>query len=732
MGRRCIDVCAGALIIKELAMIRVNEISDRLLHLVGWQQNLGTSGVKVADYLTKSESGMYFQQVHPLLTLENLACIAPDFKNMDFPEYSTESNYKVGDYVWHNGKLYKALKDVLPTVTEEAPFIGTPIKIAFRPEGQVFTEGYAFDATSMEPVEVFPPHSADCEVRSNSISINLKLPLGHTGYSLRVRGPFNVGLRPYPEYTYEVRANLRVSYNIVNGGDDDFIVIPLGIGTFVGYLDEEDGPVMSGTIKKTYFSVDGVEYTDGIYTGLFTDLPESEAPDLSESGIRYFRISSGSSIQIKAKDEYTQRCQEDAFAKFNFAVYVNILDITGTTGFRPDSGTLVPSDCTYEAEIELSDFTITPIDKMPTAPEVPPTIVQVSESVEPGTDGSVWQQTDEFSEWLLRKTQASIQKAVVRFCNEKAAEGTNRMLVENKTLFDGTGRISDTVKNRNDLVGFEIVPIRAKGVTTRINRISLQFTEPGEYTLYLMHSGMDVPVKVIKLTKVRKNSVEWFDTDDFVLPYEDTDNDAGGSWYLCYRQSELPAGSMAIRKNKDWSKEPCRGCSRNEYLSWQAWSKYLEVHPFYISEELVSPVADFNDDYSDDFAKAPLRMWDIEKNDYTYDNNYGLNLDLTVACDLTGFIVDQRYLFQDVIAKQVAVDMLREFAYNANVRTNRHSINASRLDILYELDGDSSSMKKSGLNYQLDMAYKAIKLNTMGMSRVCLPCKNNGIKFRTV
>ena len=76
--------------------------------------------------------------------------------------------------------------------------------------------------------------------------------------------------------------------------------------------------------------------------------------------------------------------------------------------------------------------------------------------------------------------------------------------------------------------------------------------------------------------------------------------------------------------------------------------------------------------------------------------------------------------------------MLREFAYNVNVRTNRHSINASRPDILYEIDGDSSSMKKSGLSYQLDMAFNAIKISTYGIDRVCLPCKNNGIRYRTV
>lgn len=76
--------------------------------------------------------------------------------------------------------------------------------------------------------------------------------------------------------------------------------------------------------------------------------------------------------------------------------------------------------------------------------------------------------------------------------------------------------------------------------------------------------------------------------------------------------------------------------------------------------------------------------------------------------------------------------MLREFAYNANVRTNRNSINASKLDILYEIDGDSSSLKKSGLSYQLEVAMNATKLSTEGLDRVCMPCKNNGIKYRTV
>ena len=446
-------------------MVRAIDIQEKLLHLIGWEQNYDTSDLKISDALTVSESGLYFQQIHPLLTLQNMSCIAPDFKNMTFEKYNAEKAYSKGNIVKYNELLYKALQN-------------------------------------------------------------------------------SVGKQPDIESEY-------------------------------------------------------------------------------------------------------------------------------------------------------------------------------------------WVETNPFSEWLESKTKASIQKAISRYCNEKIAQGTYKTLCENRTLFDGTGRLVDVVKNKKNLVGFEIVPIRAKGVTTKINKIGLQFTEPGEYTLYLMHSSMDAPVKIIKLNKIRKNSIEWFSLDDVYLPYQSDDNDAGGSWYLCYFQSELPEGSQAIRKNKDWSKEPCGSCSRKELLAWQAWSKYIEVHPFFVNEELIKAVS-FNDDFNEDFEKQAVHLWDVDNNQYTYDNNYGLNLEITVACDITDFIIEQRTLFQDIIAKQVAVDMLREFAYNANVRTNRHSINASRLDILYEVDGDSSSMKKSGLSYQLDMAFKAINISTQGIDRVCLPCKNNGIKYRTV
>lgn len=435
-------------------MIRIKDLNEQLLHLVGWQQSYDTSEVKLSDNLTQSESGMYFQQVHPLLTLPNLMSIAPDFKNTNFPEHDANSSYKEGVVVTLEDKYYKSIKDV-PANTE-----------------------------------------------------------------------------------------------ITN-------------------------------------------------------------------------------------DEY-------------------------------------------------------------------------------------WIETNLFSEWLEDKTKASIIKLINKFINMKLADKASKSLIENKTLFDGTGRLTNLATNRNRFVGFEVDTVRSKGVTVKINKIGLQFTRPGKYKVYILHSSCDTPIYSFEFEKLKSNSIEWFKPkEDILLPYESQEIDAGGSWYIGYLQSDLPENSQAINRDRDWSTQPCKGCSRQEFLAWQAWSKYIEIHPFYVDENQL-------------LGEDEQMYFDPEIMNFTYDANYGINLDVSVYCDLTDFIIKQKQLFQDVIAKQVAVDFLREFAYNPNVRTNRRSINASRTDILYELDGDSSSMKHSGLNYELDLALKALNFSTQGLDRVCLPCVNHGLKYRTV
>ena len=102
-------------------MVRANDIQEKLLHLIGWEQNYDTQELKIADALTVSESGLYFQQVHPLLTLQSISSIAPDFKNIVYSEYSNEKHYDKGSIVKYDGNLYKSLQQTtgnLPTDQE--------------------------------------------------------------------------------------------------------------------------------------------------------------------------------------------------------------------------------------------------------------------------------------------------------------------------------------------------------------------------------------------------------------------------------------------------------------------------------------------------------------------------------------------------------------------------------------------------------------------------------------
>ncbi len=347
----------------------------------------------------------------------------------------------------------------------------------------------------------------------------------------------------------------------------------------------------------------------------------------------------------------------------------------------------------------------------------------------PESSAGEWERFDPFSEWLEQKTQGSILKAIRAFWDAKMSEKTAKNILESKALFNGTGRITDLIPAGSNLVGLELVPIRAQGVTLKIEKIGLQMSGQGNITLYLMHSSRRDPVKIIELERVRNAGMQWFDQTDLYLPYVSEGNDAGGSWYLVYRQDRLGEGVQAVNKNKDWSAKPCSACDAAEAESWNVWSRYLEVHPFKTNKYQGQ---DFNNDFNNDFAIQPLYLWDVSTNLYTYTLNWGINLQITIECDITDIIIEQRRAFQNIVGLQVGMDMLREMAYNPNFRIGRTQQNFSRQDIMYEIDGDSQGLKKSGMAYDFSKAMEAVKLDTTAMSKVCFPCNNKGVKFRTV
>lgn len=339
---------------------------------------------------------------------------------------------------------------------------------------------------------------------------------------------------------------------------------------------------------------------------------------------------------------------------------------------------------------------------------------------EPTEDSLFWSKYNILSDFLERMTRNGIATAIQTFTQIKQLDKETRNLLERRTFFDGAGRIRATLQNNHKLVGFEIVPVRAMGVTAKIEKIGLQMTGgTGVVRMYLFHSSQIDPIKTLDLNfTVTNGGFQWFPLTDCYLPYISDENNAGGSWFLCYNQDELPAGMEAINVSKDWSREPCGTCNIGSVEVWRELTKYLQVTPFmYHAPET--------------FAEYP-ELWDIAQTLYTRTQNYGLNCEITIGCDLTDFVISQRAIFQTVIQRQVAAIALRTLAMNPNVRVNRNQSNASRTDILYELDGNTSGVRPGGLGYDLKKAYEALRIDTQGLDRICLSCNNRGVKYRTV
>lgn len=344
-----------------------------------------------------------------------------------------------------------------------------------------------------------------------------------------------------------------------------------------------------------------------------------------------------------------------------------------------------------------------------------------NQGIEPtGANAETWDPYNYLSDYLERETRKGIDATIQTFIQVKQLNNETKELLERRTFFDGAGRLAATIQNRGKLCGYEIIPLRSMGVTTKIERIGLQMAGAvGTVRLYVFQSNKVEPIKTIDVEITdSKGSFKWVDVSELYLPYVSDTLAPGGSFYICYDQNELPEGMEAINISKDWSREPCQTCNVGNLEAWRQMTKYLQISPFNITAP-------------ENFAQFP-ELWEIDKMIYTNTVCYGINVEFSVGCDLTDFVISQRQSFKTVIQKQIAATLLRTIALNPAVNVNRNQSNVNRMDILYELDGNTAGERPAGLGYELKKAYDALRIETAGIDRVCLSCNNRGVNYGTV
>lgn len=298
-----------------------------------------------------------------------------------------------------------------------------------------------------------------------------------------------------------------------------------------------------------------------------------------------------------------------------------------------------------------------------------------------------------FSTWLRQKTEAAVIKAIEAWLSHKFKNRTARNLIERDTLLKtATGNLKDT--NNSKKVGREFVPRRNRGIKMTIKEVSVQLDENCTVTLYLYHQGAQVDTEVVTYTG--NGQPQWVSVD--------WELDGEGSYLVFYDQVEN-AGIQSINGIYDFiGNTP----ERPPYCSERVF-KYFASTEFEVA----------------DVTNTPLS--------YTGGTNHGLNFKVTVECDYTEFILEQKNLFKNIVGYQVAMDILREMAYNPNVRVNRNASNFAEMQklILYEIDGDSQG-RKGGLAMKFDEAMQTIQFDETGIDSICLNCKRRGVRFKSV
>ena len=337
-----------------------------------------------------------------------------------------------------------------------------------------------------------------------------------------------------------------------------------------------------------------------------------------------------------------------------------------------------------------------------------------------GTEDKAWAGYDIINAYLENLTRAGIRRMVQTFVQTKELAAETKTLLDRVTFFDGAGRIRNTIDNQKSFVGMEIVPVRSMGVTAKIERIGLQMIgATGTVRLYLFHSSKVEPIAYTDVEIKKDNgSFVWVTPNEWYLPYTGEDTNSGGAWYIGYNQNALPLGMEAINVSKDWSREPCGTCNIGSIKAWRELTKYIQISPFRTRVEK-------------EWSEQPM-LFDNGGLLYESTHNYGLNVELSVSCDITDFIIEQRSIFATALQREVAAMALRTMALNPEARINRNQSNVSRMDILYELDGNTNGVRPNGLGHELKQAYKALRLNTQKIDRICLRCNNHGVRYGTV
>lgn len=303
------------------------------------------------------------------------------------------------------------------------------------------------------------------------------------------------------------------------------------------------------------------------------------------------------------------------------------------------------------------------------------------------------------NDFLSERIESGITGVFNDILQYRQVSNYGKTLLERSQLLNRQSYKKDTITNRDRLVGFQIYVRSLTGLMTVINEVGLQLTGEQPIKLYLFHSQQDEPLQEIEL---QSNGTGWaWSNEEIKLPAFLSNRFQSGTFYLCYYQDDLTHSAVNY-SNFNWSLGECGTCNsaRDYYKIWKSINNHFMIYPFYIPDG--------------DYVKG--EMFDTEKVIFDKECSYGLNLRLSVQCDLTDFFVDNKMLFKNLLALKVTDLILNFMKYSTE--TNQVEEQLKQM-IIRDLEGDRET-NYLNVTQQYQKEIKAVNFNIGGINNSCL------------
>lgn len=311
-----------------------------------------------------------------------------------------------------------------------------------------------------------------------------------------------------------------------------------------------------------------------------------------------------------------------------------------------------------------------------------------------------WETVEPFGAWLQNLYNHSIIELIADFVRFRALEYSNRTILDSQILYDGIGLYSDRIVKTGRFVGLALRLSTQDGLMAAIEQLGAQLDTPQDLTLYLYHNSVQDPILSFDISVAKASTFNWqAPAQELLLKFYEQSHNAGGLFYLGYYEDDLIG--QAIKMDYNFAIGPCSTCNPYNNQAFNKWSKFVSITPVAI------PSAALN---------AGRKLFDVSRAEYGGDHNYGLNIALTVSCDMTEFFGLHRMQFAQALAMKIVIKLLEVIAYSTRMTAVEDKVKALAFADLSDKESDSYVNK-----YKSELT--ALTVDFSGFSSQCMPCQ---------